>query len=55
MCCLAFADTLNFWPFAILGICIATLIVLISVLRVHAFLALSLAAVLAGVLAPFGL
>lgn len=54
MCCLALADASILWPFTILGICVATLIVLISVLRVHAFLALILAAVLAGMLAPVG-
>ncbi|HEX4265255.1 MAG TPA: SLC13 family permease [Verrucomicrobiae bacterium] len=54
MCCLALADTSILRPFAILGICVATLIVLISVLRAHAFLALILAAVLAGMLAPIG-
>jgi gluconate:H+ symporter, GntP family len=54
MCCLALADSSNFWPFAILGICVATLIVLISVLRVHAFLALIITAILAGILAPVG-
>src|SRR6266702_3619158 len=54
MCCLALADSLHLWPFAILGISVATLIVLISVLRVHAFLALILTAVLAGALAPIG-
>jgi GntP family gluconate:H+ symporter len=54
MYCLALADSSNLWPFAILGICVATLIVLISVLRVHAFLALILTAVLAGMLAPIG-
>ncbi len=54
MCCLALADASNLWPFAILGICVATIIVLISVLRMHAFLALILTAVLAGALAPVG-
>jgi GntP family gluconate:H+ symporter len=54
MCCLALADTSILRPFAILGICVAALIVLISVLRVHAFLALILTAVLAGMLAPVG-
>ena len=54
MYCLALADTSILRPFAILGICVATLIVLISVLRVHAFLALILTAVFAGMLAPIG-
>jgi gluconate:H+ symporter, GntP family len=42
------------WPFAILGLCVALLVLLIAVLRLHAFLALVLAAVAAGVLAPVG-
>src|SRR5882724_4956140 len=54
MCCLALADSSHLWPFVILGISVATLIVLISLLRVHAFLALILTAVLAGALAPIG-
>lgn len=54
MCCLALADASHLWPFAILGICVATIIVLISVFKVHAFLALILTAVLAGLLAPIG-
>ena len=54
MCCLAFADASSLWPFAILLICVATIIVLISVFKVHAFLALILTAVLAGLLAPVG-
>jgi GntP family gluconate:H+ symporter len=48
----AAADTaLILWPFAILGICVAILVVLITVLRIHAFLALILAAITAGLLA----
>lgn len=39
------------WPFVVLVLSVATVIVLISVCRVHAFLALILAALLAGVLA----
>jgi GntP family gluconate:H+ symporter len=54
MCCLALAAPSHLWPFAILGISVATLIVLISWLRVHAFLALIVTAVLAGALAPIG-
>lgn len=54
MCCLALADASHLWPFAILIICVATIIVLISVFKVHAFLALILTAVLAGLLAPIG-
>jgi H+/gluconate symporter-like permease len=41
----------DYWPFAVLGICVALIITLITVLRVHAFLALILAAVSAGLLA----
>jgi GntP family gluconate:H+ symporter len=54
MCCLALADAANLWPFLILVICVATIITLISVVRIHPFLALILTAVLAGVLAPVG-
>ncbi len=42
------------WPFAVLGLCVALIVVLIAVLRIHAFLALILAAVAAGALAPIG-
>jgi len=38
------------WPFAVLAICLAAIIVLVSVVRVHAFFALIIAAILAGVL-----
>ena len=54
MYCLAIADASNLWPFAILAICIAAIIVLITQLRVHAFLALVGVAILAGLLAPRG-
>ncbi|MSU58459.1 MAG: hypothetical protein EXS35_09815 [Pedosphaera sp.] len=47
-------DAVNLWPFAILGICVAGIIVLITKLRVHAFLALIGVAILAGLLAPRG-
>ena len=40
-----------YWPFAVLGISVALIILLITVLRVHAFMALILAAVAAGLLA----
>ncbi len=40
-----------FWPFAVLIISLAAIIILITTLRVHAFLALILAAILAGLLA----
>ncbi len=39
------------WPFAVLGLCLVAIVVLISVVRVHAFFALICAAMLAGVLA----
>lgn len=42
------------WPFAILAICILLIVVLITVLRVHAFVALIIAAMTAGLLAPIG-
>lgn len=42
------------WPFAILAICIVLIIVLITVVRLHAFVALILAAIVAGLLAPIG-
>ena len=54
MCCLALADSSHLWPFAILVICIATIIVLIGVMRIHPFLALICTAIPAGVLAPVG-
>ena len=41
----------DYWPFAVLGICVGLIITLITVLRVHAFLALILAAFSAGLLA----
>src|SRR4051812_27724219 len=54
MCCFALADSSHLWPFAILGICVATIILLIGVLRIHPFLALICTAILAGLLAPAG-
>jgi GntP family gluconate:H+ symporter len=39
------------WPFAVLAICLATIILLVTKVRVHAFFALIVAAMLAGVLA----
>ena len=44
----------GYWPFVVLLICVALIVVLITVLRVHAFLALILAAICAGMLAPIG-
>jgi len=54
MHCFALAAASGLWPFAILAICVATIILLITKLRVHAFLALIGVAVLAGMLAPVG-
>jgi GntP family gluconate:H+ symporter len=51
---LAVADGANLWPFVILAVCVATIIVLITVLRVHAFLALIAVAILAGLMTPHG-
>lgn len=45
------AATLNTWPFVVLGVSVAFVILAISVLRVHPFLALILAGILAGVMA----
>src|SRR6478609_7785005 len=44
------ASASPYWPFAVLAICIAAVILMISILRVHAFIALILAAFLAGFL-----
>jgi gluconate:H+ symporter, GntP family len=41
----------SLWPFAVLGICLAAIVLLVTVVRIHAFFALILAAMLAGVLA----
>ncbi|MCX8108472.1 MAG: hypothetical protein N3G20_06685, partial [Verrucomicrobiae bacterium] len=41
----------SLWPFAVLGISVALIIVLITVVRLHPFIALVLAAIPAGVLA----
>ena len=42
------------WPFAVLAICVALIVVLITVLKLHAFLALILAAISAGLLSRPG-
>ncbi len=42
------------WPFAVLLICVALIVVQITVLRIHAFLTLVVAAIVAGILAPIG-
>lgn len=43
-----------YWPFAVLAICMALVVFLITVARLHAFIALILAAIAAGLLAPAG-
>src|SRR5215212_8145106 len=48
------ANSPGLWPFAVLAISVALIIVLITLLRVHAFLALILAAITAGLLAKPG-
>lgn len=44
----------SLWPFAVLALSVGLVILLITVLRVHAFLALVLAAIAAGLLSPVG-
>jgi gluconate:H+ symporter, GntP family len=46
----ATSASVDYWPFAVLGISVAFIIIGISKLRLHAFLALILAALLAGLL-----
>lgn len=48
---LAAAGTASYWPFVVLALSVATVITLISAFRMHAFLALILAALVAGLLA----
>lgn len=45
------SNAVNTWPFVVLALSVTTVIVLISVFRMHAFLALILAALVAGLLA----
>lgn len=47
----AAGDSATLWPFAVLGICLATIVILVTVVRMHAFFALIIAALLAGLLA----
>ncbi|HEX8915288.1 MAG TPA: SLC13 family permease [Humisphaera sp.] len=42
------------WPFVVVGTCVGLIIVLIAVVRLHAFLALVLAALSAGLMSPVG-
>ena len=44
------APETSMWPFAVLGICLAAVILMITKLRFHPFIALIFAAVLAGLL-----
>lgn len=48
---MAAGDSANLWPFAVLGICLATIVILVTAVRMHAFFALIIAAMLAGLLA----
>lgn len=48
---LAAAASPDYWPFAVLAISIALIVVMITVLKMHAFIALILAAITAGLLA----
>lgn len=48
------AGSPDYWPFAVLIICVALIVFLITVLKVHAFLALILAAFTAGLLSKPG-
>ncbi len=51
---LAAAEGASWWPFCILGISVITVILLITRLRIHPFLALVAVAILTGLLAPIG-
>jgi gluconate:H+ symporter, GntP family len=44
-------QSVSYWPFAVLAICLASIIIMITKLRIHAFIALIFAAILAGLLA----
>ena len=52
---LAVIEGANLWPLGILAICIAFIILMIVFLRTHAFLALILTAILAGILSYPGM
>src|SRR5690606_17801318 len=43
--------SVSMWPFAVLGICLAAIVLMITKLRIHPFIALVAAAILAGLLA----
>ncbi|HEX7861926.1 MAG TPA: hypothetical protein VF773_16445 [Verrucomicrobiae bacterium] len=45
------APSASMWPFAVLAICLTAIIIMITKLRIHAFVALLFAAFLAGILA----
>ncbi len=51
---LANAAAPGYWPFAVLVICVALIVFLITVARLHAFIALIVAAMAAGILTPAG-
>ena len=46
----AAAESISYWPLAVLGISMAFIIIGIAVLRIHPFLVLSLAAILVGLM-----
>ena len=46
----AAAESISYWPLAVLGISIAFIVIGIAILRIHPFLVLSLAAILTGLL-----
>ena len=54
MYCFALANADNLRPFLILAVCVVAIIVLITFVRAHAFLALVAVAILTGLLAPRG-
>ena len=54
MYCFALANADNLRPFVILAVCVVAIIVLITFVRAHAFLALVAVAILTGLLAPRG-
>jgi gluconate:H+ symporter, GntP family len=47
--------TISYWPLVVLAVSIATVIVLISIVRMHAFLALVIAALVAGLFTQTGM
>lgn len=47
-------EVLKYWPFVVVGVSVGLVITLIAVVRLHAFLALILAGVAAGLMSPVG-